>query len=130
MENWKEFKTTSWNRPDRRGGTVLKGVCRWMVSDQGNFKRTYWNLENELIRETPVNIYYKGGRNTDGFNYPCLPTQEYCHRVIAQAFIPNPEGKRCVNHINGNKTDNRLVNLEWVTYSENRRHYLDKIKGR
>lgn len=130
MENWKQFKTTVWNRPDRRGGTVLKGECKWMVSDEGNFKRTYWTFEGQFMREEPVNIYFKGGRNRDGFNYPCLPTGEYVHRVIAQTFIPNPEDKRCVNHINGMKHDNRLVNLEWVTYSENRRHYLDKLKGR
>lgn len=46
----------------------------------------------------------------------------YVHRALAQLFIPNPEGKRTVNHIDGNKANFDLPNLEWCTYRENTRH--------
>jgi hypothetical protein len=64
----------------------------------------------------PGGYRFVGLRNHEGLHY------EMVHRLVAKAFIPNPKCRDEVNHKNGNKDDNDVANLEWVTRSENARH--------
>lgn len=66
--------------------------------------------------------------NTKGYRFITLckgdgkPKQIGVHRLVAQAFIPNPLNLPQINHIDENKTNNNVENLEWVTASQNQRH--------
>lgn len=54
--------------------------------------------------------------------------KEYVHRLVAMSFLPNTENKEEVNHIDGDRSNNNLVNLEWVTRSENHFHRYTVLK--
>ncbi|ALJ97825.1 HNH endonuclease [Lactobacillus phage CL2] len=68
--------------------------------------------------------YYKISLSNKGYLQVVFRMNEKCvsklvHRLVAQAFVPNPEEKPEVNHLNENRADNRPENLEWCTHSEN-----------
>jgi hypothetical protein len=47
------------------------------------------------------------------------PKEHYIHRLVAIHYIPNPENKKCIDHINGDKRNNNISNLRWVSHQEN-----------
>lgn len=92
----------------------------YQVSDRGNVKSIFYKrTRNEII--------LKQCNHFNGYYQVCLCFKKkrkthLVHRLVCNAFLDNPENKKTVNHKNGNKTDNRLENLEWNTYSENETH--------
>ena len=81
---------------------------------------TCGRIRNLRYRREPT----LGAKHNKGYRRFCFPdgTNPLIHVLVAKVFLPNPENKPTVNHINKDKADNRLENLEWATYSENQQH--------
>lgn len=76
--------------------------------------------------------YKKASVNQDGYYQTTLykngvKRNVLVHRLVAEAFLPNPQNKRTVNHLDGNKLNNKLVNLEWATNKEQTQHAMKKL---
>jgi len=100
-EIWKVYKESF--HPTR-------GKKVYEVSDQGRVK-----LNGEVINFDNIlhsKYYYFAGI--------------LVHRAVAELFIPNPENKPCIDHINGNSHDNKKENLRWCTYTENNNNPITK----
>lgn len=92
-----------------------------------NFGRLMsYNSNHHIKTERPK---YIKGHNLKGYIQVNLSGRMYLlHRLVATAFIPNPENKPFINHKDGVRNNNHVSNLEWVTQSENMRHSYDVLK--
>ena len=100
-------------------------IVRPVVGYEDLYSVTNWGDLISHHRARPFLI--RPGTGKDGYVRAVLHKRGkrrtvYLHRLIAEAFLPNPQGKPQVNHINGRKAENHVANLEWCTIAENIQH--------
>ena len=99
-------------------GNVKSLARSWNFRDYGNGKVQVVKSKEKILKNTISNCGYMQARLSKNNKHGLKSV----HRLVAQAFIPNPENKSQVNHIDGNKQNNRVDNLEWCNNSENQLH--------
>jgi hypothetical protein len=95
----------------------------WKIIE-GKGNNNYEINENGEVRNIKTGKILKTRINSRGYYHVDLSYDKglKIHRLLALAFIPNPENKPCVDHIDRNSLNNNLLNLRWVTISENKRN--------
>lgn len=94
----------------------VKSLSRMKKSKHGTM---YMIKEKFLIHRKDKYGYFKLILSNNGKQF-----NKFSHRLVAESFIPNINNKPCVNHIDGNKQNNSVENLEWCTNKENTQHAL------
>ena len=87
----------------------------YLISDSGNI----WSLRGGRMLKPKIDRY---GYEVVALSVNGKSHHRTVHRLVAQAFVPNPHNLPTVNHINEDKTDNRATNLEWMSVVDNDNH--------
>ena len=95
-----------------------------LVLENGDIISLYYRTKPHLKKINPVKL--KARKHSNGYLRVGIQSQDfYIHRLVAQAFIPNFHNLPEVNHIDGNKRNNEVKNLEWCTRQQNNKHMFE-----